>query len=214
MQKASDSTHDTPESFTISLDKLAEHTFDGKITVAEIEDVLQGRGFATVCLVLSIPFVQPIPLPGLSVILGFAVIALGTRLTLGQSGGLPNFVRRREVDPLMLTKLIASARKIFSYVERFLGKRFDLMFRTPFLSLIGISIVASGLALSLPLPPVILFSNSLPAWSIIALCLGYLERDGLVVAVGHILAIATWIYFAFWWEALVYVFQAIVEFFT
>jgi hypothetical protein len=36
------------------------------------------------------------------------------------------------------------------------------------------------------------------------ICLGIIERDGLFVLAGHGFAVATWIYFAFWWEAVHY----------
>lgn len=208
------SPHPSPtrkDSFTADLAKIAEHARGEKISIGEIEDVLQGRGFATICLVLCIPFIQPIPLPGLSLVLGGAMIALGLRMTLGAAGGLPDFVKRRQLETRTLHKMIQGSIKIFSRIERLFKPRLDLLLETPFLNLIGVSIVLCGVALSLPLPPVILFSNSLPAWSIILLSLGYLERDGLVILCGHILSLVTWCYFAFWWEAVKYGFQSLME---
>jgi hypothetical protein len=197
-----DSGQDRAESFTHDLAAIAEHATGKTMSVAEIEAVLQGRGFATLCLILCIPFIQPIPLPGLSVAFGCAIMALGLRLAFGTAGGLPEFVKRRELDTQTLHRIIQGASKVFSYVERLFKPRLGVMLRPPLLNFIGVSIILSGLALSLPLPPVILFSNSFPAWSIILLSLGYLERDGLVIVIGHVVAVATWCYFAIWWEAV------------
>jgi hypothetical protein len=44
--------------------------------------------------------------------------------------------------------------------------------------------------LSLPIP----FSNSLPAWAVVLLAVGMLEKDGLCVLLGHLTAVATWIF--------------------
>lgn len=187
------------------------HAVAPKITVAQIEDILQGRGFASVSLILCIPFIQPIPLPGLSMVFGFAIMALGLRLAAGRGGGLPKFIKKRELDSAALRKIIARCQRIFSYVERFFKPRLSIMLRPPLQNVLGVSIVISGLAMSLPIPPIILFSNSLPAWAIIFLCLGFLERDGLVIVLGHILALATWCYFAVCWEAIKLGLQSLVS---
>jgi hypothetical protein len=197
------------ECFTRDLEAIALKTTGEKVTVAEIEEVLHGRGFASLSLILCIPFVQPIPLPGLSIIFGIALMALGLRLAFGSAGGLPHFIRQRTVDAGTLRKIIHGAARVFSYVERFFKPRLGVMLRPPLLNVVGVSIVVSGLALSLPLPPVILFSNSLPAWAVILLCLGYLERDGLVIVAGHLITIGTWCYFAVWWEAIKLGFQSL-----
>lgn len=191
-------------SFSQDLVTIENHLTGTTVTVAEIDRVLQGRGFATICMVLCLPFIQPIPLPGLSIAFGLGVMALGLRLALGSRRELPGFVRSRQLEVDKLRKIIHKVRQIFVYVEKLFKPRLLFMLRRPFLNIVGISIIASGLALSLPLPPVILFSNSIPAWSVIILALGYLERDGLMIAIGHGLAVATWIYFAFWWEAVKY----------
>jgi hypothetical protein len=200
-------------SFTQDLEAIRQHATGEKISIAEIETILQGRGFATLNLILCIPFIQPIPLPGVSIFFGLAVMAFGLRLALGRSSGLPGFVTRREIDTANLRKISEGAIKLFSYVDRLFKPRFTFMLSPPLLSLLGVSMVLSGLALSLPLPPVILFSNSLPAWAVIFLCLGYLERDGLVMILGHCIALATWLYFAFWWEAVKFGFETLLNYF-
>ncbi len=191
---------------------LEERATGEVVTIAEIEEILKGRGFAALSLILCIPFIQPIPLPGVSVVFGVLIMALGLRLAFGESSGLPKFVKGRTVEAATLRKLLHGAEKIFSYVEKLFRPRFSLMLQRPMLNFVGVSIVLSGFALSLPLPPVILFSNSLPAWSIIFLSLGHLERDGVVVLIGHILTIATWFYFILWWEVVKYGLLRLVEY--
>jgi Exopolysaccharide synthesis, ExoD len=55
------------------------------------------------------------------------------------------------------------------------------------LRLIGLGIVIAGLGLRLPLP--IPFSNSIPAWAVVLLAIGMMEKDGLCVLLGHLTAI-------------------------
>ena len=53
-----------------------------------------------------------------------------------------------------------------------------------------------GVMLALPLPPVIPFSNSFPAYAIIVLAASTMEEDGITIWVGYALAVGTVIYFA------------------
>lgn len=195
--------------FSHQLEKIEAFVQGDRVTLADLEDLLQGRGFAMLILVLCLPFIQPIPFPGLSVPLGLAVALLGARLCVGKTGRLPKFLSRREFDPAKLRKVVGFARKGFSRVDRLFKRRLGVFIRPPLGRLMGVTCIASGLALSLPLPPVILLSNTIPAVSVILVCLGLLERDGLLVLLGHVIAVATWIYFGFWEEA---VRQAIVHF--
>ncbi len=171
-----------------------------RVTIGDLEAHLDGRGFATIALILSLPFVQPIPLPGVSILFGLIHMAVGLRLTFGHHGGLPAWVKKRDVDAQSISRMALAGAKLFSKFERIFKPRLSVCFTSPLVNLIGVSQLISGLALSLPLPPVILFSNSIPAWAIIMLALGYLERDGLFIILGHMFAIATWLYFALWGE--------------
>ncbi len=173
-----------------------------KVTLGDLEGHLEGRGFATLALILSVPFIQPIPLPGVSVAFGVAQMALGMRLIFGAYGGLPGWVKKREVETQTVSRVVLGGAKLFAKVERLFKPRLLVLLKPPFENLIGVFMITSGIALSLPLPPVILFSNSIPAWSIILLSLGYLERDGFFVLLGFLGAIATWVYFGLWWEVI------------
>ena len=46
------------------------------------------------------------------------------------------------------------------------------------------------------MPPVVLFTNSLPSYAIILLAVGIMEEDGVTVWLGYVMALATIVYFA------------------
>ncbi len=58
--------------------------------------------------------------------------------------------------------------------------------------LVGFGIVIAGVGLMLPLP--IPFSNSIPAWAVVLLAVGMMEKDGLCVLLGHLTAMGTWVF--------------------
>lgn len=181
--------------FSEELTKIANEADSHKITIGELESVLHGRGFAATLLILCIPFVQPIPLPGLSVPFGIAIALIGLRLAFRRKAHIPRMIREYAIETERLKKILLGAAKVFRSMEHLFKERLDFMFQWPMDHLIGITIFLSGIALCLPLPPVVLFSNSIPAWAVIFCCLGFIERDGLLVMIGHVLGVATWIYF-------------------
>jgi hypothetical protein len=180
-----------------------------KVSLATLEDLLEGRGFVTLILILSLPFIQPLPVPGISIIFGLAIFMLGLRIALGRHAGLPRFLRQKEFEAATVMRLTASARKLFGKIEKLFRRRLVYLVVPPGQNMAGIGLMANGLALTLPLPPVILFSNGLPAFSVFLICLGLLERDGLFVTLGQLMAVLTWFYFGLWTDLI---FETILAF--
>ena len=77
--------------------------------------------------------------------------------------------------------------------------------------LIGLGIVIAGLGLMLPLP--IPFSNHLPAWAVVLLAIGMMEKDGLCVLLGHLTVIIAWVFIALTSVFAVRGFQRLLDFF-
>ena len=187
-------THET----TLSNDLralLTEHTGEG-VTIREIEQTLRGRGLVLVVMLMASPFLSPVTIPGLSVPFGIVIGVIGFRLALGMQPWLPQRVLKRVVPRKTLEKIVGAAVKVFSKVERVLVPRWDFMFAPGIKSFVGLSICTASLLLSLPIPPPIPLTNTLPAITIILLAAGWMERDGLVVIVGYAALVGTLAYFA------------------
>lgn len=170
------------------------------LTIAELEGILQGRGFAIFILLLSAPFL--VPAPGLSVPFGLALSLLGMRIAIGQKAVLPGFILRREISFKMLDRIVTPLARITERFEKHIRPRMHFLQTHPWaINLIGIGIVSGGFILSLPLP--IPFSNAFPAISVMLLALGMMERDGLLVLWGYVMGVLSWIYLAFWWNIVI-----------
>jgi hypothetical protein len=162
------------------------------MTVAEIERVLKGRGYALLALFLTAPFLVP-NIPGLSVPFGLAVAAIGASFAMAKKPWLPEFVLKTTIQYSLLQKTIPHIAGVIERIERMMKPRFQWIEHGPVMGrLIGISIVSGGFFLSLPLP--IPFTNGFPALSIILLVLGMIGRDGLAVLCGHFLMAFSWFY--------------------
>jgi hypothetical protein len=174
----------------LSSDLQALHDrLDGNsLTVREIEQSLKGRGFAILILLMTIPFCL-IPVPGLSTPFGIAILIMGFRMACGQKPWLPDFILNKEVPHDRLKKLLKMSAAVSLRLEKLVKPRMRFLQRWPgMVNLTGASIASGGLLLLIPLP----FSNWLPAWAILLLTAGMMEKDGLLVLIGQCLTLVSW----------------------
>lgn len=170
---------------------------DGRsMTLGQLEEILKGRGFALFLMLLSLPFAFPISVPGLSVPFGVVIMILGLRILFGMKPGLPGVILRREIPYRVLEKTIGFGLKLSVRMEKLVRPRMHFLQHWPgMINLIGLAVFSGGFLLSLPLPPLIPLSNTIPALSVICLAAGLMERDGLLVLFGYLLNVLGWIYF-------------------
>ena len=189
--------HETPRRLSTDLRELLRAAAGRAMTLGELEAMLKGRGFGMLLLLLALPFTFPIAIPGLSVPFGLVIMLIGLRLAAGQKPWLPAFILRREIKYAVLEKIVGIGLKLAVKMEKVVKPRMHFLQRWPgMLNLIGLGIASGGLLLSLPLPPLIPFSNTIPAFAVLFLTAGMIERDGLLVLIGHLVNFAAWIYFA------------------
>ena len=186
----------TPPRLSEDLRELLLQTGGRAITIGELERILQGRGFGLFLLLLALPFTFPLTIPGLSVPFGIVIMLIGMRIAMGRKPGLPKFILQREIKFAVLEKIILVGLKLATKLEKLAKPRMHFLQRWPgMINLIGLGIASGGLLLSLPLPPLIPFSNTIPALAVLFLTAGLTERDGLLVLIGHCVNIAAWVYF-------------------
>jgi hypothetical protein len=196
LQPAIGESEPPPRRLSEDLRDLLREAGGRSMTLGELEEILRGRGFALFLLLLSLPFAFPIAIPGLSIPFGIVIMILGMRIVLGMKPALPGFILRREVPYRVLEKTVGFGLKLSTRMEKLIRPRMHFLQRWPgMINLIGLGIFSGGLMLSLPLPPFIPLSNTIPAVSVILLTAGLMERDGLLVLFGYILNILGWVYF-------------------
>ncbi|MBL9201719.1 MAG: exopolysaccharide biosynthesis protein [Opitutaceae bacterium] len=159
-----------------------------QVTLREVIGLMHGRGYLLFVMLISLPFCTPIPLPGLSTPLGLVIGIIGVRLALGQKPWLPARLLDLRLPPAVFKKVFAVTQRIILWFERLLRPRLLWLTATPMLrQLHAIPIVICAALLLLPLP--IPFSNTVPAWSIMLISGGLLERDGGFILAGHVAAL-------------------------
>lgn len=183
-------TGDSPGQRRLSheLERLILKFAERPVTLGDLVQVLQTRGYLLLLIVLSLPFCTPVPLPGVSTPFGVVICVIGFRLALRQRPWLPERLLRLRLPPRFFSRLLAAGRRLVLGLEFLLCPRWNRLAGHPAMHhLGGLIVLASGALLLLPLP--VPFSNFLPAFTIVLMAAALLERDGLA-------ALAAWGFFA------------------
>lgn len=146
-------------------------------------EVLRGRAYTLLLILIALPFCTPIPLPGLSTPFGLVVAVIGFRLALRQKPWLPRRLLDTTLPPRFFARLLGATHRLVRALEAFLRPRWSgLLEMIAIQHGCGVIVCLSGLLLLLPLP--IPFSNGLPALTVVLIGCAILERDGYCAVAG------------------------------
>lgn len=181
-------------SLSADLRALADHCAGGAVPLGEIVQVLHGRGYRLLVVLLCLPFLTPIPLPGLSTPIGLVIALIGFRLALGQKPHLPRRLLAREFPPRVLLKVLRASSRLVGAFERLSKPRLQFFYRHAVFQRIGGALIAlCGLKLLLPVP--IPMSNFFPGLAAVLIAAGSFEEDGWFFVAGAATFVASLAYF-------------------
>ena len=187
---------------------LQARTAARSVTLREVLAILRGRGYSLLLILLALPFATPIPLPGLSTPFGLAIALIALRLTLGQRPWLPRRLQRRVLPSGFFTKLLGFSARLIRLFEKVMRPRLAFLTATGWLRQ-GHAFLMFLAALCLLLPLPIPFTNSFPAWVILLMAGGLLERDGVFVLAAYVVFAAGVAYFLLLGEAAQQLIEAV-----
>lgn len=187
------------------LEQLAESAHHRSFTIGQLIERLSERGPLVIICFFCIPFLLPMPLPGVSTVFGILISIMALGFANSKWIYIPKSIANRKIESSMLISATSKAVPYAKKIERFSRRRLMWVVRIRYVTVAGM--LLGCFLLALPIPPVILFSNSLPALAIVFYAFGSLEDDGLIVLVGHSFLLATVIYFALIWQTLVVLFR-------
>ncbi len=167
--------------------KLAESCHEKDVSIKELAQKTESRAQALLTLILSVPFLFFIPLPGLSIFLGFFIMVNGLRIVGNKKLWFPGFLLKKRIPAYSLKKALTVAQRWFARIEHFVKPRGDVFHKHPFfLRMNGVMLMCCGFFLCLPLPP---GTNFLPGLTTFLLSLGTLEEDGYCLILAYFLFI-------------------------
>lgn len=153
-----------------------------QITLGRIVEHVEGEALLILCLISILPFMQPIPIPGLSSILGLIVLLQGIGLMLWSKPLLTKRMKGLNITHDHFEIIFKAAKKFSFFTSKISAFKHPITNSRGSHILCGLAIVLSSAFLSLPLP--IPFSNLIPALSIFLICIGLLEEDIILIMIG------------------------------
>jgi hypothetical protein len=182
------------------LQDLRARTAERAVTLREVIFVLRGRAYTLIVVLLALPFLVPVSLPGLSTPIGLAIGIIALRLSLGQRPWLPKKLQRKELPPGFFGQVFTLAGRIIRFLESFSRPRLAWVTASARMNQVhAVLMLVSAVVLLLPLP--IPFSNTFPGWVIVLMAGGLMERDGVFVLASYVMFIAGTLYFVLLGEA-------------
>lgn len=153
------------------------------ITLGKIVDHVEGEAILILCLITILPFMQPIPIPGVSSLLGLIVLLQGLGLMIWGKPLLTKKMKELNISKEKFDFIYNAAIKFSRITSKISTFKHPVTNTRASQVLSGLAIVISAAFLSLPLP--IPMSNFIPALSIFVICVGLLEEDLMLVLIGY-----------------------------
>jgi len=170
----------------------------GDLTLNRLLEQTAGRSLYLLVVILCLPFMIPVSVPGLSTIMGSIIAFLMLRQVLGKRPRLPRFLGEKKMPPKVQHRVLGGSIKFLAFLEKLVRPRRTrwLASRSAVvLNALIIAFLALLLALPLPAPP-FFFSNSLPSYAIVVLAISVMEEDGLTIWVGYALVLVNLLFFS------------------
>lgn len=186
---------DAKTSLSRALSEAARSLPSESASVREILALIGEQGMLMFCIFLTIPFLVPVSIPGVSTVFGLLVILIGIGVALNRVPWLPDRLLDRRFPTPKLVPALEQGSRLLSKLERFLHPRWAPLVRGRRINRFnGWMIALAGVLLMAPFG-LVPFSNTLPALAALFVAAGVLEQDGLFVFLGYGWIVGTIVYF-------------------
>jgi hypothetical protein len=177
------------------LHQLIQQLPEDRASVQSIVDSLGREAFVFLALVLTLPFLVPVSIPGISTVFGAVIALIGVSIMLNRDPWLPQRYLKREFSSARLRQALAKGADWLHRLEKFSQPRWSALVHGAVMNRFnGLMLVMAALLLMAPFG-LIPFTNTLPGVAIIFLCLGLLQNDGRSIALGYVANLLTVVYF-------------------
>jgi len=168
---------------------------DNGVTMSMVMEFFGKEGFLILSVFLTLPFLVPVSIPGVSTVFGAIILFIGISLMLGQSPRLPERFMGHMFPTDKLRTCLSQGLVWIQRLEKISHRRLCLLCHGHLMSRVnGAAVALSALLLMAPLG-LIPFSNTFPGLSILLLSIGILQRDGILILSGYLFLVVTSLYF-------------------
>jgi hypothetical protein len=181
------------------------------LTLGELIERIGEQGLLIFCMLLTLPFLFPVSIPGVSTVFGLAILLVGISVTANRVLWLPARLKSRQIATERLIPVLKRGADVLTRFQRFVRPRLSVLTQTAAINrLNGLMLVLAALLLMVPLW-LVPFSNTLPALAILFLAIGMLQRDGVFSLLGYIFVVLTIVYFGALFAAAILAGQGVMS---
>ncbi len=189
------SFHDTKQSLSETLLEVRQSIQGEQITLGCLLELVGEQGLLLFVMLLMVPFLLPVSIPGVSTVFSLVVILVGVGVALNRLPWLPGRLLNRAIAVESLLPALDKGISLTRRIDKVIQPRLLALTHGATLNRFnGVMMVVAGILLLFPLG-LIPFSNTLPGVAVLLLAAGLLQRDGLFVLLGYLMVLITLVYF-------------------
>ena len=169
-----------------------------EVTLVEIMDIVGSDSLMLLTIFLSLVFLVPVSIPGVSTVFGTGILLIGITRLFSRKLWLPQKIANRKISSEKLRAGFQRALVWFHRLEKITRPhRLPGLTSDGLMSLLNnLSFILAAVLLMVPFG-FIPFSNTLPAIALIFLAVGLMQKDGGSILLGYLSNLATIVYFGF-----------------
>lgn len=162
---------------------LTERFKDRPMRIGTMLEVTEGRGLHLLLLLLALPFVTPLPMPGVSTPFGSVIALIGAGFAIGRRTWMPRQILEWEVPARVAGRLFSEMERTLQRMSPLLRPRLTFVVDNAACRRIsGGLILMCGTLMTMPIP--LPLTDGFPAATVALLAVGALARDGVVFLAG------------------------------
>ncbi len=168
-----------------------------QVTLMEIRDIVGQDGLLILTAFLTLVFLVPVSIPGVSTVFGLAILLIGISRLFGRNLWLPSRIAHRALSSEKIRAALIKSSKWMDRLARISRPhRLKGLVDASMMNMVNNGALILGAVLLMAPFGFVPFSNTLPALALLFFAIGLLQRDGLCILLGHLLNFFTMIYFA------------------
>lgn len=178
------------------LARIIDHLPPDHLTLGALLDQFGDEGLLLLTMLLTLVFLIPVSIPGVSTVFGAVILLVGVSRLIGKPLWLPRRIRDRALPAGKLRPGLQAGMRWVQRMERISRPhRLPALADAPGMGLINnLAFILAALLLMAPFGP-IPFTNTLPALALLLYAIGFIQRDGGAVLLGHLSTIGSIVYF-------------------
>lgn len=186
------------ESLGEKIELIIEKLPPEEVTLVEIMDIIGPDSLMLITIFLSLIFLVPVSIPGVSTVFGSGILLIGITRLFARKLWLPKSIANRKLNAAKLREGFRRALNWFQRLEKISRPhRLPALTNGRFMDVLNnLSFILAAILLMAPFG-FVPFSNTLPAVALIFLAVGMMQKDGGSILLGNLFNIATIVYFGF-----------------